>query len=368
VSEVAGLFLKLGVVGFGGPAAHIALMRDEVVRRRGWMGDEEFLDWVGATNLIPGPNSTELAIHIGHQRAGVRGLIMAGVCFIVPAVVIVSVLAWMYERYGTNPAVIDIRYGVLPVIIAIVAQAVVGLGRTAVKGVIDALLFVAAFVAFLAGVYELLILAVAGAVAALWTAGGRWRPSGRSLLSMPLLAVAATADVSLWRLFVVMLEIGSVLYGSGYVLLAFLQSNLVDGLGWLTSEQLLDAIAVGQITPGPVFTTATFVGWLIGGPAGATVATVGIFLPSFLFVAALTWLVPWIKSRPVARAFLGGVTVASLGLMAGVLVELTGTALVDAFTVLIAVVALGVLLRTTRSSLWLVAGGIAIGLIHAVVS
>ena len=362
---MAALFTKLGVIGFGGPAAHIALMRDEVVQRRHWMDDREFVDWVGATNLIPGPNSTELAIHLGHQRAGWRGLLTAGICFIAPAVIIVSALAYFYEHHGTDPRVVDIRYGVLPVVIAIVAQALVGLTRTAIRDRFSVAVGVAAFAAFLAGVHELVVLATAGAAMVLWSNRARlWRPGRPRIVLLPLLA-AAEVPVTLWRLFLVFLEIGSVLYGSGYVLLAFLESRLVDDLGWLTNQQLLDAVAVGQITPGPVFTTATFVGWQIKGAPGAAIATVGIFLPSFVFVAFLGRIVPWMRQRPSARAFLSGLTVASLGLMAGVLVELVGTALIDVPTVLIALVALALLLRTGLNSAWLIAGGVAAGLLHA---
>jgi chromate transporter len=369
LQEVAILFSKLGVIGFGGPAAHIALMRDEVVRRRHWMDDQEFLEWVGATNLIPGPNSTELAIHLGHQRAGWKGLLIAGVCFIAPAVAIVATLAWLYADHGTDPRVVDIRYGVLPVIIAVVAQALVGLGRTALTNVFSAVLGLAAFGAYLAGVHELIVLAVAGALAAAWANRHRLRwPRPTGLLGVLPLAAMTVTPVSLWRLFLVFLEIGSVLYGSGYVLLAFLQSRLVDDLGWITSQQLLDAVAVGQVTPGPVFTTATFVGWQIDGAAGAAVATVGIFLPSFIFVALLGSIVPWIRRHATARAFLGGVTVASLGLMGGVLVELADTAFTDAFTVLIGFAALAVLLRTKINTAWLIAAGVGIGVIHAVVA
>jgi chromate transporter len=358
--EVAQLFLKLGVIGFGGPAAHIAMMRDEVVRRRGWIDDERFLELVGATNLIPGPNSTELAIHLGHRRAGVRGLLLAGLCFIGPAVVIVSVLAWLYAEHGTDPAVVDLRYGVLPVIIAVVAQALVGLARTACRRVLPALLAVTSLAAYLAEVHELLVLVGAGAVAAAWHE--RRRLAGR--LGMLALVPVAPRDVSLGRLFVVFLEVGSVLYGSGYVLLAFLQRNLVDERGWLTTQQLLDAVAVGQFTPGPVFTTATFVGWQIDGPAGAAVATVGIFAPAFVFVALLSRIVDWMRARPTAKAFLDGVTAASLGLMGGVLVDLVDTGLSDALTVAVAVVALGVLVRTKVNSAWLVGAGVVVGALH----
>jgi chromate transporter len=370
VREVARLFTKLGVIGFGGPAAHIALMRREVVARRRWVSDDEFLDWVGACNLIPGPNSTELAIHLGRERAGGRGLVTAGVCFIAPAVLIVGALAWLYEQHGTDPTVLDLRYGVLPVIIAIIAEALVGLGRTALRTVVASVVAVAAFAAFLATVHELVILAGAGTVAALWSQRHRWRNPSMHAFVVPALAAATSPEVrvSLGRLFVVFLEVGSVLYGSGYVLLAFLQTNLVDDLGWLTDQQLLDAVAVGQVTPGPVFTTATFVGWQIGGIAGAVVATVGIFLPAFVFVAALGPIVSWMRRTPVARAFLDGVVAASLGLMAGVLVTLAGDALTDPLTIAIAVAALVALLRTRVGSVWLVGAGIAVGIVHAVVT
>lgn len=368
VGEVARLFLRLGVFSFGGPAAHIALMRDEVVRRRGWMDDREFLEWMGACNLIPGPNSTELAIHLGARRGGTRGLLAAGFCFITPAVLIVSGLAWLYERHGTDPTVVDLRYGVLPVIIAIVARALVGLGRSALTGIRTGLIAAGSCAAFLLDVHELLVLAAAGLLAIAWSQWPRLRNRGAGAFpSVVLMVVAATDPVpaSLWRLFGVFVEIGSVLYGSGYVLLAFLQRRLVDDLGWLTSEQLLDAVAVGQVTPGPLFTTATFVGWQIDGPAGAAVATTGIFLPAFVFVAALGRIVPWARRHPAAREFLDGVTAASLGLMAGVLVELAGAAFPDAVTVAIAVAALALLVRTRVNSVWLVAAGLLIGGIHA---
>jgi chromate transporter len=366
LAEVVRLFLKLGVIGFGGPAAHIAMMRDEVVRRRQWVDDGEFLELVGATNLIPGPNSTELAIHLGHRRAGGRGLLVAGVCFIAPAVLLVSLLAWLYERYGTDPAVVDLRYGVLPVIIAIVGHALYGLGRSAVTSPFNAIVAAVALAGFLVGVHELVLLVAAGTLAMLWSVRHRldWRAT--SWLIVPLGADPAPPAVSLWRLLAVFVEIGSVLYGSGYVLLAFLQRNLVDDLGWLTSEQLLDAVAIGQVTPGPVFTSATFVGWQIDGPAGAAVATLGIFAPSFIFVALLGRIVPWMRARPAAKAFLTGLTTASLGLMAGVLVQLIDIAITDALTVSVALVSLVVLIRTRVNSAWFVAAGVVIGALHAI--
>ena len=368
VREVTRLFLRLGVLGFGGPAAHIAMMRDEVVARKGWIDDDEFLDLVGATNLIPGPNSTELAMHLGAKRAGGRGLVVAGVCFIGPAVVIVGVLAWLYKRYGTDPAAVDLRYGILPVIIAIVAHALIGLGRTSLTKVVNVVVAAGALAAYRFGVHELVILVVAGAITAGWRVRGSARPSSMSLLLVPMLAVSERTRVTLWRLFVVFAEIGSVLYGSGYVLLAFLQRNVVDDLGWITSQQLLDAIAVGQITPGPVFSTATFIGWQIDGPAGAAVATAGIFLPSFVFVALLGRIVPWMQRRPAAKAFLAGVTAASLGLMGGVLIDLTDTAIRDVLTFAIALAALVALVRTKLNSAWLIGAGVAVGLVHALVA
>ena len=363
LGEVARLFLKLGVVGFGGPAAHVALMREEVVTRRGWVDDREFLDLLGATNLIPGPNSTELAMHLGARRSGGRGLVVAGLCFIGPAVAIVSVIAWLYDRYGTDPVVVDMRYGVLPVVIAIVANALFGLGRTALTSAIMWVVGLASFGAFLAGVHELVVLVAGGTVTALWSVRNR---APLVALLAPLWQVAAGPEgISLWRVFLVFLEIGSLLYGSGYVLLAFLEQNFVDELGWLTEQQILDAVAVGQVTPGPLFSTATFVGWQLAGPAGAAVATVGIFLPSFVFVAFLARIVPWVQRHPLARAALDGVTAASLGLMAAVLVELAGTALTDVVTVAIAVVALALVARTRVGSAYLIGAGLVIGLLHA---
>jgi chromate transporter len=364
LGEVARLFLKLGVVGFGGPAAHVALMRDEVVTRRGWVDDRQFLDLLGATNIIPGPNSTELAMHLGAQRSGGRGLVVAGLCFIGPAVAIVSVIAWLYDRYGTDPVLIDLRYGVLPVVIAIVANALFGLGRTALTSAVMWVVGLAAFAAFLAGVHELVVLVAGGTVTAL-SSVARGRASLGVFLAPLGWAAAGPDGISLGRVFLVFLEIGSLLYGSGYVLLAFLEQNFVDELGWLTEQQVLDAVAVGQVTPGPLFSTATFVGWQLAGPAGAAVATVGIFLPSFILVAFLARIVPWVQRHPLARAALDGVTAASLGLMAAVLVELGGTALTDVLTVTIAVVALFLVARTRVGSAYLIGAGLVIGLLHA---
>lgn len=363
--DLVKLFVRLGVTSFGGPAAHIAMMRDEVVRRRSWIADDEFARLVGATNLIPGPNSTELAMHLGARRAGGRGLVVAGLSFIVPAVVIVSVIAWLYAEHGTDPLVFDIRYGVLPVIIAVIAQAVWGLTRSSVKNIGPAATAGAALAAYLWGVHELIVLLALGLVwAAVVVARNPRPPRMTTLAPSVLLFAVANNNPTLLRLFLIFLEVGSVLYGSGYVLVAFLDSRLVTDHGYLTAQQLLDAVAVGQITPGPVFTTATFIGWQILGVAGAALATIGIFGPSFVFVALLDRFMRWIEARPAARAFLTGVTMGSLGLMAGVLVRLADDALVDWFTWIIAAAALALLVFTRVSAAWLVPAGVLIGIIH----
>lgn len=363
--DLAKLFLRLGIVGFGGPAAHIAMMRDEVVRRRAWMTDAEFARLVGATNLIPGPNSTELAMHLGARRAGGRGLVVAGLSFIVPAVVIVSAIAWLYSEHGTDPIVFDIRYGVLPVIIAVIAQAVWGLTRSSVTNIGAFATAAIAFASYLLGVHELIVLLVLGFTWALTT----WRPrNSLALTPTALLFAVANENPTLLRLFLVFVEVGSVLYGSGYVLVAFLDNRLVTDHGYLTAQQLLDAVAVGQITPGPVFTTATFIGWQILGVAGAALATIGIFGPSFVFVALLDRFMRWIDARPAARSFLHGITVGSLGLMAGVLVRLADDALVDWFTWIVAIVTLVLLVVTRIGAAWLVPAGVLIGIVQTLVS
>jgi chromate transporter len=369
--DLARLFLKLGTLGFGGPAAHIAMMEDEVVRRRGWLSRERFLDLLGATNLIPGPNSTEMAIHVGHERAGWRGLVVAGVSFIAPAFLIVLACAWAYTRYGTLPAAEGLLRGVKPVIIAIVLQALWGLGRTATRTRLLAAVGLLALAAVAAGLHELAVIFGAGALVALvaWTRSRSGRGRANGLLALPLGAAglaATTAGVApfgLTSLFLVFLKIGSVLFGSGYVLLAFLRADLVVRRGWLTEGQLLDAVAVGQITPGPVFTTATFVGYLLGGFWGAAVATVGIFLPAFVFVALSGPLVPRIRRSPVAGAFLDGVNVASIALMALVTAQLARAAIVDPWTAGVAAVSAVLLLRFRVSPAWLVPAAALLGLV-----
>jgi chromate transporter len=365
------LFLKLGTISFGGPAAHIAMMEDEVVRRRGWLTTEQFLDYVGASNLIPGPNSTELAIHIGHARAGWPGLLVAGFCFIIPATLIVGAMAWGYVRYGALPAVSGLFYGIKPVIMAIVAQALWGLGRTAIKTPLLAMVGLAAVVAVVSGVHELAVLAGVGVLTGVTSGVSRARvarllvmASTGAAASAALSAAAATAgtiSVGLWPLFLVFAKAGAVLFGSGYVLLAFLRADLVERLAWLTEPQLLDAIAIGQMTPGPVFTTATFIGYVLAGPAGAAVATIGIFLPAFVFVAASGPLVPRLRRSAVAGAVLDGVNVASLALMAVVSWQLARAALVDAMTIGVALASLIAIVRFRINSAWLIAGGALLG-------
>jgi chromate transporter len=350
LTEIATLFLKLGTISFGGPAAHIALMEDEVVRRRRWLSHEEFIDLVGATNLIPGPNSTEMAIHIGLRKAGWAGLLLAGTCFILPATLIVTFCAWVYVRYGSLPQAGAILYGVKPVMIAIVLQALWALGRAALKNkALVPLAAIATILNFL-GVNELVILFGAGLLFA-FTRSSFVRRSH-------------TQYFSLTPLFLFFVKTGSVLFGSGYVLLAFLRADLVERWHWLSEGQLLDAIAVGQFTPGPVFTTATFIGYVLGRTPGAIVATLGIFLPAFVFVALSGPFIPRIRRSETAGAFLDAVNAASLALMAVVTWQLGHSAVVDATTALLAITSAIVLFRFRVNSAWIVLGGALVGLAH----
>jgi len=373
LSEVALLFLKLGTIAFGGPAAHIAMLEDEVVRRRKWISREHFLDLLGASNLIPGPNSTELAIHVGHHVAGWRGLLVAGACFILPAMLIVGALGGGYVTYGALPQVDWILYGVKPVVIAVVLQALWGLSRTAIKSRSLAGLALATLILMLLGVNELLLLFTAGLVWGIKRWPNRPRQDGTTLMqaftALPLLGLApgviaaGSTPFGLWPLFWFFLKVGSVLYGSGYVLLAFLDAGLVERMGWITRTQLLDAVAIGQITPGPVFTTATFIGYLVGGPVAALVATVGIFLPAFFFVAVSGPLIPRIRKSPIAASVLDGVNVASLGLMAAVTIQLAQAAVTDWLTLTLALLSAVLLIRFRLNSAWLVLGGALAGLL-----
>ncbi len=365
--ELAGLFLRLGITAFGGPAAHIAMMRDEVVERRRWLTDAEFLDLLAATNLIPGPNSTEMAIHLGYKRGGLPGLVLAGSCFILPPCLIVGVIAWGYVRYGDTPQVGWLMYGVGPIIIAIVAQALWKLGVSAVKGPATALIGALAIGLSLAGLNELALLALGGIVMVgvrlgrpgvlAWTIATLG--TGGTLLAQA--AGSTDVPVTLTRLTLFFLKVGSILFGSGYVLLAFLRADLTDRWGWLTDQQLIDAITIGQVTPGPVFTTATFIGYLLGGWMGATLATIGIFAPGFLFVALSQPLSPRLRSSALTGALLDGVVVASLGLMAAVTWHLGRSAIVDIPTTGLAIVAAAILLTLRPNSAWLVLGGAVAG-------
>lgn len=370
--EVAQLFLRLGVTAFGGPAAHIAMFHDEVVTRRKWITGEHFLDLLGATNLIPGPNSTEMAMHIGYVRAGWRGLIAAGVCFILPAALIVLALALVYVQYGTTPIADWLLYGIKPVIIAVILQAIWGLLRKAVKNRLLAVIGAVVFALYLFGFNEILLL-FGGGVAALSISHARrflqpGSPGVLTLVSLPgtfFMQIAATQAVSLDTLFLTFLKIGAVLYGSGYVLLAFLRNDFVERLGWLTSQQLLDAVAIGQFTPGPVFTTATFIGYVLARVPGAVLSTVGIFLPSFVFVLFSNPFIPRLRGSPWLSALLDGVNVAALGLMTAVALELGRDALVDGMTIVLASSAAILLIRFKVNSTWLIMGGGVIGVVYS---
>ncbi len=373
LAEVAVLFLRLGFTAFGGPAAHIAMMRDEVVQRRRWVTEQQFLDMLGVCNLIPGPTSTEMAIYLGYIRAGWRGLILGGALFILPATLIVLAIAWAYVRFGSTPSVAALFYGIKPVIIAIIAQALWGLARVAVKDVFLAGVGVAIMALSLLGANPIVLL-LGGGVLVMLVAYARRRSQGEGPaallppLGLPSVAGALAAGgvaFSLGTLFLTFLKIGALVYGSGYVLLAFLRDDLVNKLGWLTNQQLIDAVAVGQFTPGPVFTTATFIGYLVGGVPGAVVATVAIFLPGFVLIAALYPIAPRLRASPWTGAFLDGVNVAAVGLIAGITIQLGEAALVDVLTVALAVVAAGVLIRFKPNSAWLVLGGAVVGLLSS---
>ncbi len=357
------MFGTLGFIGFGGPAAHIALMRREVVERRGWMTDGQLVDLIGITNLIPGPNSTEMAMHVGRLRAGGVGLVAAGLAFILPAASIVLALAWAYLSYGSSPAGEALLYGVKPVIIAIVAAALVAFARTALAGPLRIAVAAGVAILWVLGVNELVLLA-AGAMVIAAARTGTPHPWVAAGVVLP--AAAAATSVNLITLAGVFLKAGALLYGSGYVLLAFLRGDLVERLGWLTDAQLLDAVAIGQVTPGPLFTTATFVGYVLAGIPGAVVATTAIFLPAFAFVAILGPIADRLRARPLTAALLDGLNAAALGLMAAVSVQLGMAALRDPLTIGLGVLAGALLLWGRLPSVLLVLGGGLIGLLARV--
>ena len=361
--KLASLFFRLGLTAFGGPAAHIAMMEDEVVEKRKWMSREHFLDLVGATNLIPGPNSTEMVMHTGMHYGGIPGLFIAGICFIFPAAVLTGILGWFYKSYGELPAVAPFLMGIKPAVLAIILAAVIKLGKKALKKHAYAILGLLVIVAALWGINEVVAILAGGLIGmlAIQLVNRFWLNTTPLLfpLILPLLQAKA---FSLPKLFLVFLKIGAILFGSGYVLVAYLEGELVDKLGWLTQQQLLDAIAAGQFTPGPVLTTSTFIGYQVGGFSGAVLATLGIFLPSFLFVAILNPLIPRLRKSTWAGAFLDAVNVSAVGIMAAVLLKLGYHTLVDWRSGVIAALAVGVTFGFQKvSSMWVVIGGAVLG-------
>lgn len=361
LKELGRLFLRLGLTAFGGPAAHIALMQKEVVDKRHWMDHQHFLDLLGATNLIPGPNSTEMAIHIGRERGGTRGLLIAGACFILPAVVITGVIAWLYQRYGHLPQVADLFYGIKPVVIAVIVGAVYPLAKRALTNL---QLWIVLAMAFAMGLWtgesEIAILFGVGIVYALWRMA--MLSSGMPGVFVPWLFLQAPAATATnLRIFLSFLKIGAILYGSGYVLFAFLNSELV-AKGLLPGQQLMDAIAVGQFTPGPVFSSVTFIGWQMGGMKGAALATIAVFLPSFVFVAALNPLLPLLRRSVFFSAFLDGVNVASVALIGVVCIQFGQDSITDWRTVLIAVAGFVATFGWRKlNSAWIILGGAVLG-------
>ncbi len=363
--EVILLFARLGFTAFGGPAAHIAMYHDEVVKRRKWLDEQQFLDLLGASQLIPGPNSTEMVMHLGYLRAGWPGLILGGAAFIVPAMLIVTGFAWVYVEFGSLPQINAVLYGIKPVVLAIIAQALWDLGRRALKTRLLAICGAVVLILALLGVNEILLLFLAGLTVVLIQ-------NRRSLRGLPLVLgplgglglpglLAQPFDFA--TLFWTFFKIGSVLYGSGYVLLAFLHTDFVLRLGWLSDQQILDAIAVGQFTPGPLFTSATFIGYLMGGLPGALLATLGIFLPAYLFVIISNPFIPKLRQSPWTASLLDGVNAASLGLMAAVTLFLIPGSLTDLFTILLTIIAFLVLVFLKTNSTWLVLAGAVLGVL-----
>ena len=367
LKEIAIVFFKLGFIAFGGPAAHIAMMEKEIVTKRQWMDRQHFLDLVGATNLIPGPNSTEMTMHCGHERAGWKGLFLAGISFIIPAVVLTGLLAYLYVEYGKVPAIEPFLVGIKPAVIAIIFGAILKLGKKALKnwqlGIIGVLVIAASFL----GLNEITAILGAGVVGLIWF--GVVKNDDKSVLKsfVPMIllngGVMATAQaISTTKLFLVFLKIGAVLFGSGYVLIAYLDGELVDTLGWLTDQELLDAVAIGQFTPGPVLSTATFIGYQIDGLSGAIAATAGIFLPSFLFVLLLNPIVPKLRKSSLAAGFLDAVNIGAVGIMIAVTITLCQNILVDwRAWVIIALSTLVTFTFKKLSSIWIVLGGSLIG-------
>jgi len=389
LGELAKLFLKLGAIGFGGPAAHIAMMEDEVVEKRQWLTREHFLDLIGATNLIPGPNSTEMAIHVGYLYGGLPGLMVSGVCFVLPAVAITAILAWVYVSFGSLPQVAPLLYGIKPAVLAIILGALWRLGKKAVKNWKLLSIALGVAISLFLGLNQVVALLLGGLLGMIWlrlaggdnhqntamavadaglTSSAAGLTSSVALGDITAISVAArtTTQVPLWQLGLFFLKVGSVLFGSGYVLVAFLENGLVRDYGWLTQQQQLDAIAIGQFTPGPVLSTSTFIGYLIAGLPGAAVATMGIFLPSFFFVAALNPLIPRLRASKWTSAFLDAVNAGAVALMAVVTIQLARGTLIDIATILIAIAAAIGAIRFQVNAAWLVLGGAVLGFLVSI--
>jgi len=363
LGQLAALFLRLGLTAFGGPAAHIAMMEDEVVNRKRWLDRQRFLDLLGVANLLPGPSSSELAIYIGQSQAGWAGLLLGGACFILPAALLTAMIAWAYTRFGSLPQATGILYGIRPVVVAIIFQALWRLGQTALKTKVLMIIAVGAAAASLAGLGPVWVLLCCGTVVLA-------KRSVQRLRSLPaVFGFVPTAAIithwSLGNLFLIFLKIGAVVFGSGYVLLAFLRADLVDRLHWLTEKQLLDAVAVGQITPGPVFSTATFIGYILAGGRGAFLATVAIFLPAFFLVAFTGPLLPRLRKSKSVSALFDGVNAGSLGLMLAVVLFLAHAAIFDLATALTAIGSAVLLLRFKVNATWVILAGAVFGIIYS---
>lgn len=369
LKQIVFAFLKLGFVAFGGPAAAYGMMRQEFVTRKGWLGEDDFFDFMGLANLIPGPNAVEMALLIGHHHAGWMGLVLAGVSYIFPSTVVVLIFAWIYQHYGALPAIEGVLYGIKPVVLSILVSAMWGILKPRIKNTTGLIMFVIVFAAYLSGISPMLLLLGGGGLMSLYRMIGRKGGSPGLSLVFPVLSrflqsiALQTQPFNLSMLFWVFLKAGALMLGSGYVLMAFIHNDLVVRLGWLTDNQIVDAIAVGQVTPGPLATTATFIGFLLGGFQGAFLATAGMFLPSHIIVIILIAFIGKIRGSERFAGFLEGVNFAALGLMVGVTWEISRTALIDPITVIIALVGLIVLLKYKISAAWLVIVGALIGLV-----
>ena len=367
LKEVVLLFLKLGFTAFGGPAVHLGIMHDEVVKRRRWLDDEQFLDLVGATNLIPGPNSTEMTIHLSYLRAGWPGFILGGISFVLPAVMMVMGLAWSYQKYGAAPQVAWVLYAVKPVVIAIIIKALWFLGKKAIKDLLTGITVIAVLILNLMGIDTLVLLFSAGIIVMLIRNFGSLKKDPLTMrgflpFTLPTAVSLVPKMFSLSTLFFTFLKIGSVLYGGGYVLLAFLRSDFVVRLGWLTEKQLIDAVAIGQVTPGPLFTTATFIGYILAGVPGALLSTIGIFIPSFFFVAISNRFIPKMRQSVWFSEFLNGVNAASIGLMAAVTIQLAQAVFTDLTSVVLAIFSIILVVFTKISTTWIILAAIVFGL------